>query len=176
MPREREETIASQMQYCQHYDPSGVTMIGGKKPHGHCKSGVNYLDQFGRAPVEETEQHKAAGLGGYYPSAGIFRRMCCTDGGKRSEAEQLVMCPSWLRSTREQGEERADEIDKAMNQMRIVGQFLKGWRTWTKKNRVAKTEVVECPICKGRLHLSQAAYNGHVHGNCETAECVSWME
>lgn len=36
--------------------------------------------------------------------------------------------------------------------------------------------VVECPVCKGRLHVSHAAYNGHVHGKCETAGCVSWME
>jgi len=50
------------------------------------------------------------------------------------------------------------------------------WRTWNEKNRVAKQEVIECPQCKGRLHLSQAAYNGHVHGHCETKGCVSWME
>ena len=50
------------------------------------------------------------------------------------------------------------------------------WRTWSKANRVAKREVIECPVCKGRLHLSQAAYNGHVHGTCETEGCVSWME
>lgn len=174
--KDREETIVWTMKYCQHYDPSGVTMIGGKEPHGHCKAGVVYLDQFGRAPIEDAKDHIAAGLGGYYPSAGIFQRMCCTDGGKRTEDEQLAMCPKWLRSTREQGEERADALDKAMDRMRIVGGFLKGWRTWSKKNRVSKAEVVECPVCKGKLHLSQAAYNGHVHGRCETKECVSWME
>lgn len=37
-------------------------------------------------------------------------------------------------------------------------------------------EVVECPVCNGRLHLSQSSYNGHVHGKCETEGCVSWME
>ena len=36
--------------------------------------------------------------------------------------------------------------------------------------------VVECPVCKGKLHVSHAAYNGHVHGHCETDGCVSWME
>ena len=36
--------------------------------------------------------------------------------------------------------------------------------------------VVECPVCKGKLHLSHAAYNGHVWGRCETEGCVSWME
>ena len=38
------------------------------------------------------------------------------------------------------------------------------------------TGVVECPACSGQLHLSHAAYNGHVHGRCETEGCLSWME
>lgn len=74
------------------------------------------------------------------------------------------------------GEARADGFESAMRQMRLVGPVVSKWRTWTKKNRVAKQEVVECPACKGRLHLSQAAYNGHVWGKCETADCVEWME
>lgn len=36
--------------------------------------------------------------------------------------------------------------------------------------------VVECPCCGGKLHVSHAAYNGHVHGRCETEDCISWME
>lgn len=36
--------------------------------------------------------------------------------------------------------------------------------------------VIECPVCKGKLHVSHAAYNGHVHAKCETKDCVSWME
>lgn len=36
--------------------------------------------------------------------------------------------------------------------------------------------VVVCPICSGNLHLSHAACNGHVHGKCETDDCVSFME
>lgn len=33
-----------------------------------------------------------------------------------------------------------------------------------------------CPVCEGRLHLSHAGYNGHVHGHCETNGCLNWME
>lgn len=36
--------------------------------------------------------------------------------------------------------------------------------------------VEECPICKGKLHMTHAKYNGHVHGKCETADCLSFME
>jgi hypothetical protein len=35
--------------------------------------------------------------------------------------------------------------------------------------------VVECPICKGKLHVSHAS-NGHIHARCETPDCLAWME
>lgn len=156
-----EDMVEWSMKYCQHYDPSGITMIGGKKPHGHCKAGVVYLDQFGRASE------------GDYPSAGIFTRICCTDGGKRSEEAQRARCPKWERTTREQGEQRYREINEAMERMRKVMPVVAKWRATPP---CGKAEVISCPACGGRLHLSQAASNGHVHGRCETAGCVSWME
>lgn len=170
--KSREDMIEWDRKYCQHYDPSGITMIGGKEPHGHCKAGVVYLDQFGRAPDIPDNQVN----GRYFPSSGIFTRICCTSGGKRAEWEQLAACPKWERRTVEQATKRADEFEEAMNRMSIVGPVVAAWRTWSKANRVGKAEVIECPACKGRLHLSQAAYNGHVHGQCETEGCVSWME
>ncbi len=36
--------------------------------------------------------------------------------------------------------------------------------------------IIDCPICNGRLHISIAGYNGHMHGHCETDDCLSWME
>jgi len=36
--------------------------------------------------------------------------------------------------------------------------------------------VEVCPVCGGKLHMSHAACNGHVWGQCETEGCVSWME
>lgn len=168
-----EECVTWTMKYCQHYDASGVTMIGGKEPHGHCKAGVVYLDQFGRTPIEDADQHKASGLGGYYPSAGIFKRMCCTNGGERSEDDQRAMCPKWLRATREQGEERFRELNESTERFAKVMPVVAVWR---KKPPRGKAEVIDCPACGGRLHLSQASVNGHVHGHCETKGCVSWME
>lgn len=168
-----EEMVSWTMQYCQHYDPSGVTMIGGKEPHGRCKAGIVYLDQFGRAPREDAAEHVKHGLGGYYESAGIFQRMCCTDGGKRSEDEQRAMCPKWLRATREQGEAHFREMEEYEAKFAKVMPVISLWR---KKPPRGKAEVIECPACNGRLHLSQASSNGHVHGHCETPDCVSWME
>lgn len=36
--------------------------------------------------------------------------------------------------------------------------------------------TIICPKCHGTLHFSVASINGHVHGNCETADCLRWME
>ena len=36
--------------------------------------------------------------------------------------------------------------------------------------------VIECPICKGKLHVSHASLNNHVHAQCETKDCIAWME
>ena len=36
--------------------------------------------------------------------------------------------------------------------------------------------TVDCPVCNGILHVSHSGYNGHVHGKCETKDCLSWME
>lgn len=54
---------------------------------------------------------------------------------------------------------------------------LAGIAAWRKQHKgKSHAEVVECPACKGRLHLRIAAVNGHVWGRCETADCVSWVE
>lgn len=37
------------------------------------------------------------------------------------------------------------------------------------------SEVVTCPVCKGRLQVS-IARNGHMSGYCATPNCVSWIE
>lgn len=167
--RDREETIAFDMKYCQHYDPGGLSMTGGKEPSGHCKAGVVYLDQFGRAPDDESSKLD----GKYYPSSGIYQRICCTDGGKRSEEEQRARCPKWIRRTREQGEARADRMEDSLRRMTAAGPIVKEFR----KKPWGKKAVFDCPACKtGKLHLSQSSYNGHVHGRCTTPDCLSWME
>lgn len=49
------------------------------------------------------------------------------------------------------------------------------WKV-TPKPAADRNEVIECPLCKGNLHMYQSAYNGHVHGQCETKGCLCWME
>lgn len=79
---------------------------------------------------------------------------------RRPTPEEIALHEKWL-------EERLDQMAKVMT-------GIKPWRDAHKGQ--SASEVVECPACGGRLHLSIAAYNGHVHGKCETDGCVSWME
>lgn len=135
------------MGYCQHYDPDGLFGRGlNAKPSGVCKAGVRY---------DTMEPGNRPCIKGHL------------------KPDPLAICPKWLRATREQGEKRADELEAAMHRMTVVMPVVAEWR---KKPPKGKAEVIECPMCKGKLHLSQSSYNGHVHGQCETKGCVSWME
>ncbi|MES2910565.1 MAG: hypothetical protein V4718_04205 [Pseudomonadota bacterium] len=154
--RDREETIAFEMNYCQHYKPA----LGIDNHANWCTVGVDRE----AVKVVPTAEDRAKG---------IFGQPCM---GGHHLPDPVAVCPQWIRRTREMGEDRADRTEKSMQRFTLVMPVVKAWRTWTKKNRVSKSEVIECPACKGKLHLSQAAFNGHVHGKCETPDCVSWME
>ena len=36
--------------------------------------------------------------------------------------------------------------------------------------------ILVCPKCGGTLHFRVAGCNGHIHGMCETKDCLRWME
>lgn len=74
-------------------------------------------------------------------------------------------------------EEISAHEEWSASRMRRLFKVLEAIAPWRKENkgRSAST-IMTCPICEGRLHLSIAAYNGHVHGKCETEDCVAWME
>jgi len=151
---DRERTIAFEMNYCQHYKPP-------RGPEGWdttwCAAGEDHLTR--RLPNDQQ------------PQGAEFKAAPCIGGHHLTDP--TAACPKWIRRTREMGEARADAKSAFLARMALVGPVVAAWR---KKAPRGKAEVIECPACKGRLHLSQAAYNGHVHGRCETAGCVSWME
>lgn len=93
---------------------------------------------------------------------------CCV------ERTGSIKCDKFRLSTPEEEaeEEKAiqDSIDRTMKTIPIVKKI--------KQDHVGEDwkGIVECPICKGKLHLSHASINGHVWGRCETSGCVNWME
>lgn len=153
MSKSRQDHIDFDRNYCTHYAP---------------KPGMNAGD-YCALGCDASARMKAARERGGQPNM-----TPCIGGHKASDV--LALCPKWERRSLEHAEKRADSIAEMLERMEIVMPVVSKWRTWTETNRVGKQEVIECPKCKGRLHLSQSSYNGHVHGKCETEGCVSWME
>lgn len=84
-------------------------------------------------------------------------------------------CPFYEAPTDDEVQADRRECEAAMERFRVALKVASAWRVKPKPQQ-DRHEVLECPACKGRLHLSQSAYNGHVHGQCETDGCVRWME
>jgi hypothetical protein len=146
----REHTIAHVMNYCQHYGRS-------KKDHRImvCKAGMD---------LHEIQCVETGGVS-------KMKWGPCIEGHLLKDP--CSHCSKWIRGTREQGERRADLEEKFFRKLQVVTPLVNAWR---KKFPNGKVEVVECPECKGRLHLEKSSYNGHVKAQCETPECVNWIE
>lgn len=145
-----EELIAFYRNYCQHYKRGkGADMV--------CAAGMN------RANIQKVPSGDRG-----------IKWGPCIEG--HTLANPTGHCPKWIRRTQEEGEKYANEVEMSIKQMETVAPLVAKWRTWTESNRVDKQEVVECPVCKCKLALSQSAHNGHVWCVCETSGCVNWME
>jgi len=65
-----------------------------------------------------------------------------------------------------------EQVLKQLNEK--IGIAIDGVADWREAHKgKSASKVVECPICKGRLHLS-IIYNGSVQGHCENERCVRW--
>lgn len=121
---------------------------GGRPMPATCEAGVEY------APLRGPHQP------------------CFLDKGE-SRAGALE-CPKLRRPT---PEEIATHEAWSDGRTKMFMSVLAGIGPWRAKNKgKSASEIIECPACKGRLHLSISSYNGHVHGHCATKGCVSWME
>lgn len=149
--KDRQDHIDFDRNYCTHYAPKP----GMRLKDDSCALGCDASAMFKKAREMGGQPSMAPCIGGH------------------NCADVHAICPKWERRSLEHAEARADHIIESMRNMTLVGPAVKAWRNKLPKG---KQEVIECPACKGRLHLSQSSYNGHVHGHCETKDCVSWME
>jgi hypothetical protein len=141
---------------CIHY----TGCINPRKPT--CDAGINYREHVG-----------GDGFGW------IKRIPCHTLDGE--DPSTKVKCNKYQEPTDEQIAASKAETDEAIRKFMVVQTgAVRKWRQeqkWSRNNRVSAVGVVPCEACGvGQIHLSMAAYNGHVHGKCTTENCVSWME
>lgn len=106
----------------------------------------------------------------------MYKAMPCFLDKKthRPSNADAKLCDKLRPPTAEEVETHERWFRAHMDKMRVVMTTIMPWRQ-KHKGKSAREEI-ECPACKGRLHLTIAATNGHVHARCETPDCVSWME
>ena len=141
--------------------------------HGHPANWcVHYrYNRDARKPEDDT--CKAGVRFDTFAGSKFHTRPCFLDDFGRSKPG-AVPCASLRRPTAEEITANELEWERQFNLLGVVQRGIKPWREAHQKQNFA--EVIECPVCKGRLHLSIAACNGHVHGKCETDGCAEWME
>lgn len=147
---ERQSSIDHHRNYCIHYDP--------RESKTGCSAGMD-KEKIQCVPT---------------PSSNVGRMIpwgpCIAGHTLESPCSH---CPKWQRHTLMSAEKYADDVEKSIQRMMIVDPVIEAWRT---KPPMGKSEVIQCPACNGRLHLSQAASNGHVRAKCKTNECVNFIE
>lgn len=136
--------------WCIHY--KGPPSFLEKDQRHVCEAGVDIQETFGGTKF------------GVWP--------CFLEKGLSKPG--ALSCPHLQRPTAEEITAHEEWVEGRMSKMALVFKAIEPWRK--KHKGKSAQEVVECPACKGRLHLSISSYNGHVHGKCETDGCVSWME
>ncbi len=131
-----------------------------------CAVGVRYDDV---CPNPEDRTGKA------------YRYACTTyealsDHGKRvvDELGPQGTCEKYEEPTADEIAEHEAEIEKATQRMMRTLPLIARIKLEHKDESWKGTE--ECPECGGVLHLTHAADNGHVWGQCETEGCLAWME
>ena len=134
-----------------------------------CKRGVAYAQFQPGMPCIQLI-HKSARGGTYLRPGEIPAETKPFPGAQPKER-----CPFYEEPTDEQVQADRADTEASMNKTLAAIKVASQWRVKPKPAQ-DRRGVVECPICNGKLHLSQSSYNGHVHGKCETADCVSWME
>lgn len=99
---------------------------------------------------------------------GTFAHIPCLKDDKST-----VICNSAKFPSREDAikdiEKSEIAFQNCMKARKAIVEYTKGARGLADK--------ITCPICEdGTLYFSIASCNGHIHAQCDSKNCVSWME
>lgn len=120
-----------------------------------CKAGVNYRELVGGDDM------------------GWVTRLPCHEDSEAKCGDKAT-CDKRQEPTDDEVAESEIEIKKHIDRFLLTLPLIAAMKKKYRKKDAQ--EVVECPVCKGNLHLSISGYNGHVWGKCETENCLAWME
>lgn len=136
-----------------------------------CNRGVSYEVNWPNGPKPCIRLLHKSARGGTFLQAGEVPASSTPFPG----ADKAKPCPFYEEPTDEDVQAARKETERHWQKALAALKVAEEWRVKPIPS-ADRSEVVECPVCKGRLHLSQFAFNGHVHGKCETDDCVAWME
>jgi hypothetical protein len=162
---------------CIHFN--GLRYIGAEYRTHCCSAGVNYHSTFDgtkagimlRMPCVEAREKSADGKPGTHFKAGQETVLVPVD----RKDEVAIPCLLRVEPTADQVKQDREESDRQWIKMIAALRTVSTWKVKPKPDQ-DRSEVVDCPVCKGRLHLHQSSYNGHASGKCETAGCVEFVE
>ena len=146
---------------CRHFT-NGADVVNDKV----CRLGICYLSATSQPDLP-----------------GSAYRLAChepirEDGIKIRQEGGAGTCEHFSALTEEEIEkeerESAAAFAKAIKRMELVLPIVSAMKKKYKNKSVRGIRT--CPVCQGKLHLSHAGYNGHVHAHCETVGCISFME
>lgn len=77
----------------------------------------------------------------------------------------------WTEEDEQEFKRDMAKVNKARSAIvEYLGVYVRG------RSRDAQGKI-PCPNCgMGLLHFTRAAYNGHIHAQCTTDHCTSWIE
>lgn len=130
-----------------------------------CRHRVSLMEKTCKAGVDLVK------LAGDKP--GIALRLPCFFFPGKDES-RICHCVKFEPVTVQDCEDSDKAVEQATARFVVVGPLIAKVKHEHKGKNWQGVE--KCPVCNGKLHMSHAAYNGHVHGRCETEDCLSWME
>lgn len=126
-------------------------------------------------------QHKKCRMGIVYDEIDKDKRIACRAAlpcikpdKYLPKGETQCHCPHVKFPTKEEVQAEIEAWDKEMKKITLGMKAVERIRDEYKGKNYSG--VIECPVCLGRLHVSHAACNGHIHAKCETPGCIAWME
>lgn len=121
-----------------------------------CEAGVDYRDLAGP------------------PSNGYATRLPCWTAKEIAINGPKATCAHFCLPSAEELKVWDDYVNEAIKRQLKCSPLIVAFKKEYKRRSGHVIRV--CPNCGGNLHMSISSYNGHVHGKCETAGCVEWME
>lgn len=139
---------------CKHFN--GLGLGDRKGAERRCNAGVCYRNHVGG------------------PDFGWGARIPCITDSTLGRPDQRIPCRKYEEPTDEEVATFDAQIQKDIERVVKVEPLIATMKTEFKDRDGEKT--VACPICGGNLRMTHSSYNGHVHGVCDTKNCIAWME